>query len=103
MKDLLRDIFYMGAGAAFLTKEKVEDFRKELIEKGKMTQEEGKQFVDEMVKKSEDVKGQIEKKVQDAVTDQMQKMNVASRDDVDELRAKIEELKSMIEKMQSES
>jgi polyhydroxyalkanoate synthesis regulator phasin len=103
MKDLLRDIFYMGAGAAFLTKEKVEDFRKELVEKGKMTQEEGKQFVDEMVKKSEDVKGQIEEKVQDAVTEQLQKMNVASRDDLDELRAKIEELKSMIEKMQSES
>ena len=101
MKDLLRDIFYMGAGAAFLTKEKAEEFKNELIEKGKMTQEEGKQFVDDMVKKSEDVKGQLEKKVQDNVAEQLQKMNVASRDDVDELRGKIEELKAMVEKMQS--
>ena len=50
MKDLLRDIFYMGAGAAFMTKEKVEELKKELIDKGKMTQEEGKQFVDDLVK-----------------------------------------------------
>jgi len=103
MKDLLRDIFYMGAGAAFLTREKVEELKKELIEKGKMSQEEGKQFVDEMVKKSEDVKDKFEKKVHDTVAEQLQKMNVASRDDVDELRAKIEELRAMIEKIQSVS
>jgi polyhydroxyalkanoate synthesis regulator phasin len=103
MKDLLRDIIYMGAGAAFLTREKAEGIKAELIEKGKMTQEEGKQFVDDMVKKSEDVKNEIEKKVQDAVAGQLQKMNVASRDDVDELRAKIEELTSVVEKMQAES
>ena len=101
MKDLLRDIFYIGAGAAFMTKEKVEELKKELIEKGKMTQEEGKQFVDDMVKKSEDAKSQLEKKVQDGVNEQLQKMNVASREDVDELRSKIEELKAMVEKMQS--
>jgi polyhydroxyalkanoate synthesis regulator phasin len=98
MKDLLRDIFYLGAGAAFITKEKIEELKKELIDKGKMTQEEGRQFVDDLMKKSEDVKNEIEKKVQAAVKEQMQKMNVPSRDDVDALKAEIEKLKAEIKK-----
>ncbi|MDH3328141.1 MAG: hypothetical protein OEM01_02810, partial [Desulfobulbaceae bacterium] len=61
MKELLRDIFYIGAGAAFITKEKLEELKKELIEKGKMTSEEGKQFVDDLMKKSEDIRNEMEK------------------------------------------
>lgn len=94
MKELLKDILYLGAGAAFMTKEKLEELRKELVEKGKMTQEEGKQFVDELLQRSEDVKGDIEKKVKEAVDEQMKKMNIATLNDIDELRAEIEKLKS---------
>ena len=53
-------MFYIGAGAAFLTKEKLEELRTELIEKGKMTQDEGKQFIDDIVKKSEEAKTQLD-------------------------------------------
>lgn len=103
MKELLRDIFYIGAGAAFLTKEKLEELKKELIEKGKMTQEEGKQFVDDLMKKSEDIRNEMEKKVQDAVTEQLKKMNVASHDDVEKLRAEIETLKTAVKKSKTKT
>ena len=102
MKEMLKNIFYIGAGAAFLTKEKLEELKTDLIEKGKMTQDEGRQFVDDMVKKSEDVKTQLEKQVQDTVAEQLKKMNVANSDDVAELRTQIEDLRSTIEKNQAE-
>lgn len=101
MKELLRDMFYLGAGAAFVTKEKLDELKNDLIEKGKMTQDEGKQFVDDMMKKSEDMKGQMEKKVQETVADQLQKMNVASGDDIQELRVEIEKLKAAFQKRSS--
>lgn len=94
MKEFLKDMFYLGAGAAFMTKEKMEELKKELIDKGKLTQEEGRQFVDELMKKSEDVRKEMEEKVRETVTEQIQKMNVATRDDVEELRAEIEKLKA---------
>ena len=103
MKELLRDIFYIGAGAAFITKEKLEELKKELIEKGKMTSEEGKQFVDDLMKKSEDIRNEMEKKVQETVTEQLKKMNVASHDDVDKLRAEIETLKAAIKKSKTKT
>lgn len=98
MQDLIRDIFYLGAGAAFMTKEKIEELRKELIEKGKITQEEGKQFVDDLVKKSENARTDMEKRIQDAVVAQMKKMNVATGEDIAELKKQISELREMIEK-----
>ena len=101
MKEILKNILHVGVGAAFLTKEKLEELKNELIEKGKMTQDEGKQFVDEMVKKSEEVKTKLEEQVQTTVADQLKKMNVASSEDVAELKTQIEELRSMIEKDQA--
>ena len=97
MKDVLKNMFYIGAGAAFLTKEKLEELRTELIEKGKMTQDEGKQFIDDMVKKSEEAKSQLDQQIHDAISAQLKNMDIARGDDISQLRIQIEELKAMIE------
>jgi polyhydroxyalkanoate synthesis regulator phasin len=97
MKDVLKNMFYIGAGAAFLTKEKLEELRTELIEKGKMTQDEGKQFIDDMVKKSEEAKNQVDQQIHDALTARLKNMDIATGDDIAQLRSQVEELKAMIE------
>ena len=97
MKDVLKNMFYVGAGAAFLTKEKLEELRTELIEKGKMTQDEGKQFIDDMVKKSEEAKSQLDQQIHDAITAKLKNMDIATGDDIAQLRIQVEELKAMIE------
>ena len=102
MKETLKNMFYIGAGAAFLTKEKLEQLKTDLVDKGKVTQEEGKQLLEEMFKKSEEAKNQLEQKIQDAVTDQLKKKNVATGDDIAELKNQVDELKAMLEKMSAE-
>ena len=97
MKDVLKNMFYIGAGAAFLTKEKLEELRTELIEKGKMTQDEGKQFIDDMVKKSEEAKTQLDQQIHGAINAQLKNMDIATGDDIAQLKAQLEELKAMIE------
>ena len=102
MKDMLKNMFYIGAGAAFLTKEKLEELRAELIEKGKMTQDEGKQFIDDMVKKSEEAKNQLDQQIRDAINAQLKKMDVATADDIAQLRIQVEELKVLVEQKSAE-
>ena len=97
MQDLLKNVFYLGAGLAFMTKEKIEELKKDLIDKGKMTQDEGKQFVDDLIKKSEKAKADVDKKVRELVDDQLAKMKVATSDDLTELRKQIDELRAMVE------
>ena len=55
-----------------------------------------------MFKKSEEAKDQIEQKIQEAVTDQLRKQNVATGDDIAELKSQVEELKAMLERMSAE-
>jgi len=96
MKEMLKNVMYAGIGAAFLTKEKVEDLSRDLIEKGKMSQEEGKQFVDELIRKSENAKDQLDLWINKRVEDRVNQLNLATKDEIAELRRKIEELQVAI-------
>ena len=100
MQELLKNLLYMGAGAAFVTKEKIEELKNDLVDKGKLTQDEGKQFVDDLLQKSDDIKSKFEEKINEVVTEQLGKMNVAKGDDIADLREQIKELRAMVEKQQ---
>ena len=92
MKELLKNVVYAGLGAAFLTKEKVEELTKDLSEKGKMSQEEGKQFVEDLLRKSEKAKDQLDLWINKRVEERINQLNLATKDEVAELQRKIEEL-----------
>ncbi len=98
MKEMLKNVLYTGLGAAFLTKEKIEELRKDLIEKGKMSQDEGKQFVDDLIRKSEKAKDQLDLWINKRVEDRINQLNLATKDEIAELRRKIEELQVAINK-----
>ena len=98
MKDLLKNVLYAGVGAAFLTKEKIEELKGELIEKGKMTGEEGKQFVDDLVAKSERAKNELDLWINQRVEERIKQLNVATSDEVADLKRKVEELQVAINK-----
>ena len=98
MKEMLKNVLYAGIGAAFLTKEKIEELKADLIEKGKMSQEEGKQLVEELVRKSEKAKDQLDLWVSRRVEERIKLLNLATRDEVAELQRKIEELQAALNK-----
>jgi polyhydroxyalkanoate synthesis regulator phasin len=92
MKEMLKNVVYAGIGAAFLTKEKIEELKKDLVEKGKMSQEEGKQFVDDLLRRSEKAKDQLDLWINKRVEDRIKQLNLATKDEIAELQRKIEEL-----------
>lgn len=98
MKELLQNIMYAGIGAVTLTREKLEELQEELVEKGKMSRDEGKQFVDELKSKSEKAKEQLDQWISRRVEDQVKQLNLASKDEIAELRNKVDELRALLEK-----
>lgn len=102
MKEMLKNVLYAGIGAAFLTKEKIEELKGDLIEKGKLSQEEGKQFVDELLRKSEKAKDQLDLWINKRVEDRIDQLNLATKDEIAELRRKIEELQVALNKTAGE-
>jgi len=93
MKETLKNIVYAGLGAAFLTKDKIEELKDDLLEKGRLSQEEGKQFVDDLINRSEKAKEQLDHWVEKKVAERIDHLNLATKDEIAALRAAIDELR----------
>ena len=89
MFDLIKKAMFTGLGVAYLTKEKLEELSKELIEKGKLSENEGREFVEELRKKSDEAKKGVQEQVEKIVTKTMKKMNVATTHDLDQLEQRL--------------
>ena len=98
MKELLKNIAYTGIGAAFLTKEKIEELKDDLVEQGKISQDEGKQFVDELVKKTNSTKDSLNLKISQIVEEKIKQLDIVTNDDFADLRRQVEELQVALNK-----
>ncbi len=98
MIDLVKKTLLTGVGLASLTREKVEDVAKAFVEKGKMTEQEGRELVDELLLRSEESREDLKKQIEERVQSALQKMNLARQSEVDALK---EELTEMREKLNS--
>jgi polyhydroxyalkanoate synthesis regulator phasin len=94
MIDLVKKTLLTGVGFAALTKEKIEEVAKDFVEKGKITEQEGKALVDDLVARSDESRLEFQKQVEEKVQAVMKKMNLAKQSDLDALKAEIEELRN---------
>jgi polyhydroxyalkanoate synthesis regulator phasin len=96
MVDLIKKAFYTGLGLAVLTKEKAEELVKELSEQTKLSEHEGKDLVESLMKQSEQARNDFQAKIDEAVQSVVKRLNLASKDEVASLKAKIDELSAKI-------
>lgn len=88
----------MGLGALVVTKEKVEEIVDELVKKGEVGQEEGKKLVSELIKKGEESKKEVGAQIEKIVKGVIEKLDISTHKELDELRSKIEGLKEKLNK-----
>ncbi len=94
MVDLIKKALYTGVGFAVLTKEKAEELVKELTQQAKLSEQEGKELFDGLLKQSEQARNEFQAKVDDAVLSVVKRLNLATKDEVESLKAKVEALSS---------
>lgn len=98
MWELLKSVVYTGIGAAFLTKEKIEALRDDLVEQGKISQDEGKQFVDELVKKTASIMDSLDLKISQIIEEKIKQLDIPTNADFADLRRQVEELQVALSK-----
>ncbi len=98
MLELIKESMLAGIGLVLKTKDEVEKLAKELIDKGKMSEKEGKNFMEAIREKSDDARNKLEKRVEKIVKEILKKVDVASRDELLALKKEIRELKKAISK-----
>jgi len=98
MLDLIKKTMLTGIGLALLAKDEVEDLAKEFVDKGKMTEKDGKKFLDDLQKRYDDVQTKLEDRVEKTVKEFFKKANVVTTDELKALKKEIRELKKAISK-----
>ena len=96
MFDLIKKTMLTGVGLASMTKDKLEAIAREIAEKEKLSEKEGKDLVNDLIKKAEEAKNNMENHIEKLVKDLMKKMNLASRDEVSALRRDVERLEEAL-------
>lgn len=91
-----KDLVKFGLGAMLIAKEKIEGFVDEAIKKGQMSKDEGKKFLDDLKKEADRREKEFEKRVQKEIKNELEKIGVATKGDIELLRAEIEELKELV-------
>ena len=83
---MLKDILYIGLGSALLAKEKVEEELNKLVEKGKLSKEDAKKFVDNAKKRGEEEEKKAKDEFKKVLTEILQDLEVATKKDIEDLK-----------------
>ena len=96
MVDLIKKALYTGLGLAVLTKDKAEELVKDLVEQAKLSENDGKELVNSLMKQSDEARQDFQSKIDDAVLAVVKRLHLVTRDEVEGLRAKVEELSAKV-------
>ena len=96
MLNIVKKSMLTGIGLALIAKDEVEDLAKELVNKGKMSENEGTKFLEDLQRRYDETQKKLEEKVQRAVKDFMKKADVVTGDELKGLKKEIRDLKKAI-------
>merc|ERR1711933_315560 len=92
MENVIKKLLYTSLGIVAATTERVQRSIDDLVEKGKLSEEEGKKVVDDVLKNSENKKGEYEGRLKKLVDGALAKINLPQNDTHDKLEKRIKSL-----------
>lgn len=98
MEKELKNLLYAGVDLAAAASEKFQKSVTELVDKGTISPEDGKKWVDEMLTKTEERKTEFEKKYKEFTSKLKGSVKKNTEDEVEELRKKLADLEAKLAK-----
>ncbi|MBN2251767.1 MAG: hypothetical protein JW724_06815 [Candidatus Altiarchaeota archaeon] len=89
MEDYLRKIGLFGIGIAVITREKAEALVNDLVKKGDLNEQEGRELVQHLLKRSEQQKNELQKKIDAGVRATTKKLDFVTKSDVKKLEKRL--------------
>jgi polyhydroxyalkanoate synthesis regulator phasin len=89
MIDLLKKSVLTAVGLAVMTGEKIEELGKKIAEDAKLSEQEGKQFVDELKKKGDETKLALEKLINEKVELALKALSIPTRSEFSAIEKRI--------------
>jgi len=98
MIDLIKKTLLTGVGLAVMTKDKVEELGRDLVSQAKLSEGEGREFIDNLVQQSETARSEFETRINAVVKKTIEGLNLVHKDELAKLQAKVDELSAELKK-----
>lgn len=98
----IRKLLYASLGLVDVTREKAETLVADLVERGEMTSEEGKDFLTDLFERVDSERQEMLHRFHKESKRAMAGMGVASKDEVQELRLRLEKLENQLRQGEGE-
>ncbi len=92
MLNFIRKSMLVGIGLTSMAEERIRKLVTSWIEKGELTEEEGKSLVKDITEQAKKSKEELDEKISREVSKVLAKMNLATKKEVDELKEKVEKV-----------
>lgn len=99
--DLFKNIFSLGIGAAYATKEQIEKNVDALVKRGEINKEEAKELIRQWVEKGGEAKDQLDETIKNKVNQALKGLDLASRQEVRDLERRIDILERKNQSIES--
>lgn len=97
MENMLKKALYTGVGLVTIATEKVQETVTGLVDNGKLSEEEGKKVVDDLIADLDSKKDDFEGRINSLVNKIVNTVDLPSRSDFSTLKARIKELEAQLE------
>lgn len=97
MEGLFKKFIYTGVGLVSLTAERLQKSVDELVSKGKLSEDEGRKVVDDLMTETEGKREEFESRIRSIVEKVMNRIDYPSHKEVQDLRARIEVLETRLD------
>jgi polyhydroxyalkanoate synthesis regulator phasin len=94
MVEFFKKSLFTAVGLAAMTREKIEEVGKKLAEEAKLSEIEGKQFVEDLIKKSDETRFALEKMVYDTVNAALKKLDIPTRSEITSIENRVQKIET---------
>ncbi len=99
--DALWNAWYTALGGAIWAQDQAERMVRLMLDQGRVTREEGRKMMDELVDQVRRNQSEMQRLAQEAVRSSMTNLNIPTQDQIAELNRKIDELNRKIDSLES--
>jgi len=92
MLEFAKKAILAGAGLAVMTAEKIQELFDEMVKKGEISEKEARETVSELLDKSKELRTELQDWVNNAVTGILQRLQAPTREEINELKARLDRL-----------
>jgi polyhydroxyalkanoate synthesis regulator phasin len=96
VRDLIERVFLLGVGAAALTKDRVQELVEELVRRGQLSGEEGREVADRLVARSREEARAAAKKADSSLQGAYREIGLVTRRDVEDIEFRVRQLEHRV-------